>query len=221
MMTSVYSLEARQDDLVRLPAPPDHEPTLVRPVAEAFLKMRAAAQKDGIDLLVVSGFRSIERQTVIWSRKFIAALSDGLGHTAALERVMEWTLAPGWSRHHWGTDLDLVPASMLGNVRLESADWVEGGVAHAAHLWLEKKAGEFGFMRPYDIDRGGVKPEAWHWSFAELGLPRLADTDRVPWREWLERRPFIGAGVLAQNLTKLYDRYVHGISPRLLVKRAS
>jgi LAS superfamily LD-carboxypeptidase LdcB len=216
MPSTVYHLEARAAQLAIVPAPNDYEPRLLHAAAAAFEAMRDAGLRDGVDLLVVSGFRSVERQTVIWSRKFLAALTDGLDHKEALARVFEWTAAPGWSRHHWGTDFDLIPAELAGDPRLESADWDEGGVAHGAHLWLAQHARDYGFARPYDVDHGGVKPEPWHWSYVPMALPRLLESDRVHWRPWFERRPFLGSEVIAADLPRLYARYVHGIAPGLI-----
>lgn len=219
MIPSVYQLEARRDHLVPVTAAPDHEPLLLAPVAAAFESMRTAAAEDGIELVAVSGFRSVERQTVIWSRKFIAALGEGLVHKDALAKVLEYSLPPGWSRHHWGTDLDLLPKELGAEARLEVADWSPGQKAYAAGLWLEKRAAEFSFVRAYDIDRGGVKPEPWHWSYAPLARRRLEDCDRVPWKAWFEKRPFLGAELIAADLNRLYDRYVRGIAPELIVPK--
>lgn len=212
---AIYSLEAKADQLVKVTAAPDHEPLVLDAVATAFEAMRAAALAEGVDLFVVSGFRSIERQTVIWSRKFVNALTDGLGHREALAKVFEYSAAPGWSRHHWGTDLDLVPGELATCVRLDPADWIPGGPAHKAHVWLERHAKDYGFARPYDVDRGGIKPEPWHWSFVSMALPKLVDADRIPWRAWFERRPFLGAELIARDVQDLYRRFVRGIAPGL------
>ena len=43
---------------------------------EAFIEMRNAALKDGIDIKIVSSFRSFDRQVSIFERKFIKYTED-------------------------------------------------------------------------------------------------------------------------------------------------
>jgi LAS superfamily LD-carboxypeptidase LdcB len=74
--------------------------------AAQFRKMRAAAQRDGITLLVVSGFRTMERQ-----RELYADYRAGRGHLAAL---------PGHSNHQSGHALDLAVSAPKVRAWLES-----------------------------------------------------------------------------------------------------
>jgi len=67
-------------------------------VALAFDRMAAAAARDGVSLLVVSGFRSNAEQA-----RLFAAHPDP-----------RWVAPPGRSLHRLGTELDLGPASAYG-----------------------------------------------------------------------------------------------------------
>src|SRR4051794_36447686 len=67
-------------------------------VAQAFDRMAAAARRDGIYLIVVSGYRSDAEQA-----KLFAAHPDP-----------KWVAPPGKSLHRLGTELDLGPASAYG-----------------------------------------------------------------------------------------------------------
>ena len=51
---------------------------LLNPVGIAFEKMQKDALKEGIELEIVSGYRSYDRQKSIWNRKFIANKNAGL-----------------------------------------------------------------------------------------------------------------------------------------------
>src|SRR5215211_598231 len=64
-------------------------------VAQAFDRMEAAAEADGVHLIVVSGFRSSAEQAALF-----AAHPDP-----------KWVAPPGQSLHRLGTELDLGPAS--------------------------------------------------------------------------------------------------------------
>lgn len=74
--------------------------------ASSFKKMRAAAQRDGVNLAVVSGFRTMERQ-----KELYADYRAGRGHLAAI---------PGHSNHQSGHALDLAVAAPKVRAWLES-----------------------------------------------------------------------------------------------------
>jgi hypothetical protein len=66
--------------------------------AIAFDRMEAAAKKDGIQLIVVSGFRSNAEQAILFAR----------------HPDPKWVAPPGKSLHRLGTELDLGPTSAYG-----------------------------------------------------------------------------------------------------------
>ena len=58
---------------------------------------------------------------------------------AAIEKIIEYSTLPGTSRHHWGTDIDLV----LGDIEVEGDLLLEehfhqGGPYEKLRLWMEK-----------------------------------------------------------------------------------
>jgi hypothetical protein len=67
-------------------------------VAVAFDRMAAAARRDGISLIVVSGFRSNAEQAALFAR----------------HPDPKWVAPPGKSLHRLGTELDLGPAGAYG-----------------------------------------------------------------------------------------------------------
>jgi LAS superfamily LD-carboxypeptidase LdcB len=90
-----------------------------------FLAMRDAAAGAGFDLIPVSSFRDFERQRAIWNAKFrgerpaldkagrrvnMAALAPG----ARVETILLWSALPGMSRHHWGSELDVIDRMAAG-----------------------------------------------------------------------------------------------------------
>ena len=98
---------------------------LHREVVEPWQELVAAARLNGFDLSIASGFRSFERQLVLWNDKLsgVRPVVDELGQPIAINRlspfevmqkVMRWSAIPGASRHHWGTDIDIFDqAAML------------------------------------------------------------------------------------------------------------
>ncbi len=155
--------------------------------AEAFLELRQQAWQAGLDLRVVSGFRSFERQLWIWNAKArgervlldddereLDALS--LSPESLMLAILRWSALPGASRHHWGSDFDIVDAAALGpgdRPSLCVAEYVEGGVFAALGRWLDERVdADPGscFFRPYDGTGSGVAHEPWHLSYAPLSV---------------------------------------------------
>ena len=90
---------------------------LVGPLAA----MRQAAQKEGFDLAVASGYRSFDRQRAIWNAKANGGRPvldknenpldiDALDAVDLLKAILHWSALPGGSRHHWGSDFDIYDA---------------------------------------------------------------------------------------------------------------
>jgi LAS superfamily LD-carboxypeptidase LdcB len=158
-------------------------------VAAPFAALRHAAASAGIDLVPVSAFRDFERQLAIWNRKYEAST---LPPAQRIEDILQWSALPGQSRHHWGTDLDLIDRNALPpgyRVGLVAAEYAPGGLFHAMSQWLEAHAARFGFFRPYRGMRSGVQAEPWHYSFA----PTAEDARR-------SYRPSLLAAVLAETV---------------------
>src|SRR5580765_3974047 len=146
--------------------------------ADALQALRAAAATAGIDLQPVSGFRDFWRQLAIWNDKYSGtrALLDArslpldvaaLDPEARVAAILNWSALPGGSRHHWGSDCDVIDRNALepgARVELLSADYEPGGRYGRLADWLAVHAEGYGFFRPYDRERGGVRPEPWHLS---------------------------------------------------------
>ena len=144
--------------------------SLLPQVALAFKAMQTEAKKDGIDLKVVSSFRSYAAQKRIWNRKYKRFISEGLTGPEAIKKIIEYSTLPGTSRHHWGTDIDLIEGSEIveGDVLLE--EHFHQGAYQKLHRWLQKNATRFGFDIVYTNDslRKGFLYEPWHYSYAPL-----------------------------------------------------
>lgn len=156
--------------------------TLHQHVVSPFLTLRAAAAADGIDLVAFSSFRDFDRQLTIWNAKFRGErpmqdregrLLDVARLTPAqrVEAILWWSALPGTSRHHWGTDFDVVDASAIPKgykLQVIPAEYLSGGPFHRLTRWLDEHMHAFGFYRPFTTDRGGVSPEPWHLSYAPV-----------------------------------------------------
>jgi LAS superfamily LD-carboxypeptidase LdcB len=194
--------------------------------ADALQAMRAAAAREGIDLQPVSGFRDFWRQLAIWNDKYTGArtLLDArslpleaasLNPAQRVEAIMNWSALPGASRHHWGSDFDVIDRSALepgARVELLGADYGEGGRYERLADWLAAHAADYGFYRPYDRDRGGVQPEPWHLSFAPVAEPALAALSVDVLAAALAGVELHGREAVLAQLAGLHARYVTAVA---------
>ncbi len=123
--------------------------------AQAFGAMREAARRDGVSLLIVSAYRSLEQQAVCFQDA-----QRRHGH----RRAALWVAPPGYSEHHTGYVFD------LGDEGVPATDDEPGFETTPAFYWLMRSAGSFGFELSFpEGNAGGVSYEPWHWRY--VGTP--------------------------------------------------
>jgi LAS superfamily LD-carboxypeptidase LdcB len=201
--------------------------TLQPAVSAAFSQMRSAASNAGLNLQAVSGFRSFERQLRIWNEKFLgtrpvlsraglALAVEALEPEARIDAILQWSALPGASRHHWGTDLDVIDRAAVpagAQVRLIPAEYAAGGWFAPLDIWLRDHAADFGFFRPYDRDRGGVQPEPWHLSFAPLATSAQQALTAAVLATTLGNADLQGRDLVLARLEELHQRFVQAVAP--------
>ncbi len=199
--------------------------TLHRHAAVPFMNLRRAAQSAGFDLKPVSSFRDFQHQLAIWNAKFNGErpLYDAAGHpldalrlspTERVEAILRWSALPGASRHHWGTDLDLVDANAVApgyRVQLTAAEFAGTGPFAPLTDWLASHAPRFGFFRPFRGVLSGVQSEPWHYSFAPLAEPARRSLTPGVLQAALAAAPLSGRETIMPRLEELHARYVAAI----------
>lgn len=122
------------------------------PTAASWQQMLAAASRDGVRLMLVSGFRSIEYQASLIRKKIAAGQS--------LSEILAVNAAPGFSEHHSGRAIDIAtPGSRPLTEEFEQTE---------AFSWLQQNAARFDFFMTYPRDNPqGFIYEPWHWAKAE------------------------------------------------------
>jgi LAS superfamily LD-carboxypeptidase LdcB len=192
----------------------------------AFLALREAAARDGITLRALSTFRSFDHQLRVWNEKFRGQrplldrasrpldLSQ-MGDEAIVSAILQWSALPGASRHHWGTEIDLIDGGALpalAPARLLPADFAPNGPFAPLDVWLGEHAAAFGFFRPYDCDRGGVQPEPWHLSYAPVAHAALPELTPEVLAGALAGASVEGAAVIRRELETIHARYVRAVA---------
>lgn len=187
---------------------------------KAFENMRAAALKEGIDLKVVSGYRSFTRQRQIWNRKYKKYQSQGLSPNAIFDKIVEYSTVPGTSRHHWGTDLDIIDqgARYSGDVLVPNKFHGNGPFCKMKD-WMENNAHKFGFELVYTLNenRTGFEYEPWHYSYAPLSRKLLQQyLSPTQFLEFLRSQQIMGMEEISdERLLRYYTEHIQGVNPSL------
>lgn len=127
-----------------------HEKRMLRQeAAKALEELFAAAEADGMELRAVSGYRSYDRQKVIYENNV---------RTKGEAEANRVSAVPGTSEHQTGLTID-VSSPSAGNALEETFGHTEEGE------WLARRAPEFGFIIRYPEgaeDITGYVYEPWH-----------------------------------------------------------
>ncbi len=188
----------------------------------ALLGMRRQARADGIELRACSAYRSFERQLTIWNAKYrgerplldrsgrvLDALA--LGPERRIAAILEWSALPGASRHHWGTDVDLIDLGAIPpgyRVELTPAEFSGPGPFAKLAEWLEGHAARWGFFRPFRGLESGVQAEPWHYSFAPIAESARRRLTLSVLHDALESAPLLGKDLVLRELDRLHARFV-------------
>jgi len=126
------------------------EHRLVPPAAEAWKKMKTAASEAGIEMQIVSAFRSFDRQCEIIREKIAA------GQT--IEQIVSASAPPGYSEHHTGRAVD------IGGSADDPLE--EDFEQTPAYAWLVHNAALYGFFLSFPRNNVyGYQYEPWHWIY--------------------------------------------------------
>ncbi len=205
--------------------------TLHRDAVEPFLAMRGAALAAGLDLIAVSSFRDFDRQLAIWNAKFrgerplLDRASQPLDARALapeerVEAILWWSALPGASRHHWGSDFDVIDRAALpdgATAQLVPAEFAAGGPFARLDAWLGEHMQRFGFFRPYVSVRDGVSPEPWHLSYAPVAQSAAAaltvEVLRAALCDAADSARLEGLDAVLASLPHIHAKYVAAIDP--------
>ena len=192
---------------------------LIPKVAESFDSMRIAALSDGIEIKIISSYRSFNHQKNIWNRKFVKNDSFGLSIIKNIKKIIEYSTIPGTSRHHWGTDIDIVDGSRIveGDVLVTQKFYGKGPYVKL-RKWLEKNARKFGFYLVYtnNKNRNGFNYEPWHYSYAPISIELLNNFLEINIEKVITSNGVFGEDNFDSNFIEFYKQnYVLGINPYL------
>ena len=121
-------------------------------MSESLLRMREHAKNDGVNLVFLSGFRSINLQKdIFYSLKSIR-------NQVASERARV-SAPPGYSEHSTGFAID------IGDANRSDTDFEVEFENTAAFRWLKMNAAKYHFKLSFHKDNEHIDYEPWHWRY--------------------------------------------------------
>lgn len=127
------------------------QPLMEAKAYDSWLIMKARAHADGIELEIVSVYRSADYQ----KKLFLNKLSKG----QTLSEILKVNAPPGFSEHHTGQAVDITcPGFEHLSETFEKSP---------AFQWLTANAGLYGFCLSFPRNNHhGFLYEPWHWKFS-------------------------------------------------------
>ena len=123
-------------------------------------KMLNDAKNEGIDLLVCSGYRAIEKQQNRFDNSVNGYVAQGYSKEDAIKYTKAYYAVPGTSEHHTGLAMDIVtPSYQTLDAKYDQTD---------AAKWLLNNAYKYGFILRYPKDKENITKiayEPWHYRY--------------------------------------------------------
>lgn len=121
-------------------------------ILEPLTELLEAAREGNWDQapLVVSGYRTQEKQRRLYDEKTAKYQDLGYSEEEAQALAKEWVAAPGYSEHQAGLAVDL------------------NGATYDVYFWLQENSWKYGFIFRYPGDKTqltGVAEEVWHYRY--------------------------------------------------------
>lgn len=113
------------------------------------------AKKDGVDICLSCGYRSIEEQACLFDAEVLANISLGFSNDEALTKAESLVLRPRKSEHHTGLAIDI--------------NGIEDSFKDTdAFDWMCEHCYDYGFILRYPKDKcdiTGINFEPWHFRY--------------------------------------------------------
>ncbi len=152
------------DELVQIPAkhvyPKDSQKQIHAKVFPYLEDLIDDAKKDGVDLKIISAFRSFYDQ---------ASVKHGHVVTYGAGTANQFSAEQGYSEHQLGTTVDFTTPETGANFSLFKNT--------EAYEWLQDNAHRYGFTLSYPENNTYYQFEPWHWRFVGEKLAKKLHRD--------------------------------------------
>ncbi len=129
-------------------------------IISPLLDMLRAARSDGVNLIICSPYRDINRQTMLFTNKVDRYMGGGMSYMDAYNLASQAVTVPGSSEHQIGLAVDIITD---GYTNLD-----EGFGDTAAGKWLAANSYKYGFILRYPSGKEkitSIEYEPWHFRY--------------------------------------------------------
>ena len=224
----------KSETLIELPH--HNHLSINRNISHSWSNLVALAREHGIEIKATSAYRSFQDQKRIWNLKASGQrtilddhekaipfekfnLNDPVSIQQLIFTILRWSALPGLSRHHWGTDLDIIDQQKLNQnpeykVQLIPSEYAPGGIFEELGHFLDLHLESSDFFRPYRIDLGGVAPEPWHLSHKETAEAFIDQISIDKFQKFLNEfgEDLLLKDSIQENLEEIFTRFVYNYS---------
>jgi len=186
----------------------------------AFKKMQKEALKERISIQIVSAYRSFNHQEEIWNRKYKQYILEGLSEQETITKIIEYSSIPGASRHHWGTDIDIIDNTLKRPKKLLiESNYAKDEIYSTLKMWMDKNAASYGFYLVYNNSpvRKGYKYEPWHYTYKPLSKKILEKYLEINLIHFFKESNIKGSHLFSDSLLKQYiSEHILGVNLEIL-----
>ncbi len=146
--------------------------------------MLADAAEAGIELVVVSGYRSVAQQEKLIRTRMYSYVLQGLTIEEARRQAEASLDPPGLSEHHTGLAIDIASADHRA---------LDAGFAEtSAYAWLSQNAFRYGLVLRYPKGKQGATGQGfrpWHYRYVGVENAVAMQRHQLCLEEYLEQAP--------------------------------
>ena len=140
-------------------------------VYEEFKKMYNAAKNDNVSIFIASPYRSYSDQNFLYTYYV---------NTDGKQNADTYSARPGFSEHHTGLAMDLIPEYGLDLDTFENSDGFK---------WMQENAYKYGFILRYPKDKEyitGYIYEPWHYRYVGISAATTIKNEGLTFEEYYE-----------------------------------
>ncbi len=145
--------------------------------AAAWQQMQSDASEDGVNLWIISAYRTLDRQITLYNEKVEEYEGLGYDEEEAKTEAAKWVAVPGTSEHCLGLAMDLCSLEES----FEDTDQFS---------WLQEHCAEYGFILRYPkdkVDTTKISYEPWHYRYVGSNHAKIIMENGLCLEEYLEQ----------------------------------
>lgn len=144
-------------------------------------KMLQDARNQGLDPIICSAYRTMEKQTTLYNNQVKKYIAQGYSKEEAQEKTSHWIAIPGTSEHHTGLAVDIVAKSyqLLDEEQENTPE----------QKWLMTNCYKYGFILRYPTEKTEktkIGYEPWHYRYVGVELATEITKKGICLEEYIE-----------------------------------